>query len=298
MTLLTAPALPGGFKDPPDGPIVYCFEPLWGAGTPQYFPRYAYEWETKQNERPHIAGLPGQPGGWDVDGDQWHFWEPMTISVRFRSTSNSERRAILAGCVGPGRLWLIDPSSTYYWTRARLVTPRNAMDIYDMAHGLYPLTLDFICPHGSWFGQQDISGEHYGESLYGEGLYGEGAGTITLADADVTGEIINGGNLPAVALKITITASTGGIDTPTIENEETGQTITLNGALADGRAWVLDTSVPSLLKDGADDWDNLSVGAGQQGLLWLLPGSNTIHITAGAAMDGTVDFQFWPPVRH
>lgn len=298
MTTYTPPALPSGMRSPPNGPLIYCFEPLWGAGTPVYFPRYAYEWEQKQNERTAIVAPAGLPGGWDLDGDNWHFWEAMTIALRFKSTSASERRRILAGCVGPGRLWIVDESGVPYWTRARLATPRNQLDIYDSWHALYSVGLEFACPFGAWFAPYTNAGARYGYAHYGAAYYGGTLGQGFVLDGSSNqGEVVNAGNLPAVAMTVTLAASGGTIVTPTIANDATGQEFTITGTLPDGDSWVLDTAAPSLEKDAVDDWGNLTVGANQQGLLYLLPGSNTIQVTSGSPMYGEIGFDFFPPYR-
>ena len=134
MTTYTPPAAPGDMTVPPLGPTIYAFERLWGAGGVTYIPRRAEEDETKQAERTAIVSPPGIPGGWDLDGDEWHFWEPMTLALR-RKCTLIERRALLA-CVGLGRLWIMDENGIAYWTRARLMQPRNTLDVYDKHHGL------------------------------------------------------------------------------------------------------------------------------------------------------------------
>lgn len=192
-----------------------------------------------------------------------------------------------------GRLVGLSASGIALWTDAELISARALNDPRPVIGRMRGVGVDveteFLLPTPWWFAEsQDV--------LRFSDLYDSTAGDLLLmgvvgltpgSPVDMTWFVK--GSAHATRMTITLTSGTGTVSKLAITNATTGYSLEWNGALMTGADLVLDTAPESILNDGTDAYDELTLGAHTR-WMELAPGINavTVEIDDTATDDSTV----------
>lgn len=181
------------------------------------------------------------------------------------------------------RTW---PDGTVEWAYARMIGLRGSRG---PKHPAIDMTAEWLVYSPAWYGQ----GYHawlLDDGFYLDaGLFLDAGFTQAIPHGSIS--LPNAGTVPITEMVITITAATSTITALTITIG--GSTIIgWSGSLPVGQSLVIDTGAQSVLKNGNDDYANLSINA----VPWAtIPvGGTTISVAVtGGGSGSTADYDYW-----
>jgi hypothetical protein len=160
---------------------------------------------------------------------------------------------------GESKLWAaLRDGTTHRWAWAKCNRLRAPEDYNTKFH--LPVELEFLCREGLWYGETQGT-----------------SGTLTQATSSPY-VLTNNGTLPATCV-LTITPGGGAFASVTVTNTTNGDTYTYTGAVASGKALVVNSGAWSITNDGAAAYAGMVYGATQSNWLRLNPGANSFTIS-------------------
>jgi len=141
----------------------------------------------------------------------------------------------------------------------------------------------------SWFGLRHSTGWLLDDGLnLDDGLAFDEGAPIPLVPGSQEVTLLNEGNADNHQLVLTIVAGSGSITKVTIQ--KVGETdISFNGSLFPAQSLIIDAGARSIIKQGADAYNDFSIGPGHSIGKWLklVPGANTFTITLNGGGSGS-----------
>lgn len=192
-----------------------------------------------------------------------------------------------------GRLVGLTESGIALWTDAELLNARAVSAPRPIVGGIRGMGVEveteFMLPTPWWFAEtQDmLTFSDIYDSTAGDLLL-MGVGGVTPGTPVATTWFVKG-RANATRMTITLTSGTGTVSKLALTNATTGYSLEWNGTLATGDVLLIDTSPESITADGADAYDQLTLGAHTR-WMELAPGINevTVEIDDTATDDSTV----------
>lgn len=255
------------------------------------FPLNMYEYESQQGLRAPAATIAGADYGHDYLGYAAGSKEFAVESVRFLvvnttvATLEDTLSTIRADChrIGLGKLWVTDANGVNRWAYARL----TSMPTFRVATGAIhhvPVTLTFR-RQSNWFASAATTGTN----------------TVGSGESPKAVTINNPGNARVKDIVFRLRANgSAGITNPSLTNGTNGYSIATTRDSASANSEIrIDTARMAVEYSNdngssyADDFDLVTLGSEQVGIMALEPGDNAFTVVCGGTPDFDLEWSFY-----
>lgn len=183
-----------------------------------------------------------------------------------------------------------------HWTYARFDETSATMRPGEVTHR--PVNLQFTRISPIWYGQR------YGSWTFDSGVdfddgyfFDEASNTVTLNTSPKTVPTPNAGNAVVTNAIITIVAGSSALTSLTINlvNALGTMALVFNGTVTSGQSLVIDCGAKSVLNNGSNAYNNLTLGGAHNIGPWLAlyPGANDISVVkTGGSTNSTITISY------
>jgi hypothetical protein len=271
------------------------------------FPEYgAADDEQFHDGKSALSNLPASDGAWDHLGDDGYkaagtvVHRFILLGTTFEDLDDQEDEMLAAMNQGRQKLyWRMRGGGVRWaWAKKRSVSMPPAGDRTRLT---VPVSVTFEIASPYRYNNYPASGAEWGDFEWDGGAEWGGGVTTSFAFSigSPTFTINNPGNAPALAV-ITISCAAGqSAENVKLNRKVGGSTVQYFQAtriIAATKSLVVDCAAYSVEYDGADDYDNLTIGANQVEWMHLEPGDNSMEVVCAHSGDaGTIEFEFYPP---